>query len=241
MNNVFAFVRCSRDGTRQLVCVANLSPVPREGYRVGLPHGGDWVELLNTDSVLLRRQRCREPRRRSTARGAAVARAAVLASRSRCRRWRSSGCGPHGLIVTLAVSVWPGQAVPARPGMGRRRARTSRSSPRTPSASSCACSTSTGARSASSCTSARRSTGIATSPASARASTTATASTARTTRDRQALQPREAADRSVREGDRRRRSTGTRRTRCRTCRRRRGRRPDDRRLRLCARDPEVAS
>ena len=34
-----------------LVCVANLSPVPRERYRVGVPHGGDWVELLNTDSV----------------------------------------------------------------------------------------------------------------------------------------------------------------------------------------------
>ena len=41
----------SRDGSRQLVCVANLSPVPRERYRVGLPHGGDWVEVLNTDSV----------------------------------------------------------------------------------------------------------------------------------------------------------------------------------------------
>jgi 1,4-alpha-glucan branching enzyme len=51
MANVFAFMRVSRDGERNLVCVANLSPVPRERYRVGLPHGGDWVELLNTDSV----------------------------------------------------------------------------------------------------------------------------------------------------------------------------------------------
>jgi 1,4-alpha-glucan branching enzyme len=49
--NVFAFMRLSRDGDRQLVCVANLSPVPREGYRVGLPRGGDWTELLNTDST----------------------------------------------------------------------------------------------------------------------------------------------------------------------------------------------
>ncbi|MGN6799294.1 MAG: 1,4-alpha-glucan branching protein GlgB, partial [Gaiellaceae bacterium] len=49
--NTFAFVRLSRDGERQLVCIANLSPVPREGYRVGLPKGGDWVELLNTDST----------------------------------------------------------------------------------------------------------------------------------------------------------------------------------------------
>jgi 1,4-alpha-glucan branching enzyme len=51
LSNVFAFMRLSRDGKRQLVCIANLSPVPREGYRVGLPKGGDWVELLNTDST----------------------------------------------------------------------------------------------------------------------------------------------------------------------------------------------
>jgi 1,4-alpha-glucan branching enzyme len=49
--NTFAFMRLSRDGERPLVCIANLSPVPREGYRVGLPSGGDWVELLNTDST----------------------------------------------------------------------------------------------------------------------------------------------------------------------------------------------
>ena len=32
-----------------LVCVANLTPVPRHGYRVGLPQGGRWVDVLNTD------------------------------------------------------------------------------------------------------------------------------------------------------------------------------------------------
>jgi 1,4-alpha-glucan branching enzyme len=50
-NNVFAFARLSRDGTRQIVCVANLSPVPREAYRVGLPAPGRWREVLNTDSA----------------------------------------------------------------------------------------------------------------------------------------------------------------------------------------------
>jgi len=50
MNNVLAFMRLSRDGARQLVCIANLSPVPRERYRVGLPEGGAWTEALNTDS-----------------------------------------------------------------------------------------------------------------------------------------------------------------------------------------------
>jgi 1,4-alpha-glucan branching enzyme len=49
-NNVLAFMRLSRDGTHRLVCVANLSPVPRERYRVGLPVGGSWLEVLNTDS-----------------------------------------------------------------------------------------------------------------------------------------------------------------------------------------------
>jgi 1,4-alpha-glucan branching enzyme len=51
LSNVFAFMRLSCNGERQLVCIANLSPVPREGYRVGLPKGGDWIELLNTDST----------------------------------------------------------------------------------------------------------------------------------------------------------------------------------------------
>ncbi|HEV8104788.1 MAG TPA: alpha amylase C-terminal domain-containing protein, partial [Gaiellaceae bacterium] len=50
-NNVIAFMRVSRDGSNQVVCVANLSPVPREGYRIGLPKGGHWEELLNTDSA----------------------------------------------------------------------------------------------------------------------------------------------------------------------------------------------
>ena len=49
-SNVFAFARASRDGTRLIVCAANLSPVPRPRYRLGLPRSGRWIELLNTDS-----------------------------------------------------------------------------------------------------------------------------------------------------------------------------------------------
>ena len=48
--NVLAFVRLSADGKRPLVCVSNLSPLPREGWRVGLPKRGKWREALNTDS-----------------------------------------------------------------------------------------------------------------------------------------------------------------------------------------------
>jgi 1,4-alpha-glucan branching enzyme len=48
--NVVAFARISAAGERTVVCIANLSPVPRQGYRVGLPRAGRWTELLNTDS-----------------------------------------------------------------------------------------------------------------------------------------------------------------------------------------------
>ena len=48
--NTLAFARYSGGGTRMLVCVENLSPVPRVKYRVGLPRGGTWREVLNTDA-----------------------------------------------------------------------------------------------------------------------------------------------------------------------------------------------
>ena len=47
--NVIAFARISPAG-RLLVCVANFSPVVREGWRLPLPSGGTWREVLNTDS-----------------------------------------------------------------------------------------------------------------------------------------------------------------------------------------------
>jgi 1,4-alpha-glucan branching enzyme len=49
-SNVLAFARASKDGERVVVFVANLSPVPREGYRLGLPRATRWKEALNTDS-----------------------------------------------------------------------------------------------------------------------------------------------------------------------------------------------
>jgi 1,4-alpha-glucan branching enzyme len=48
--NVLAFARVSQDGSRWLVCLCNLSPVVRSGFRVGLPAAGRWREALNTDS-----------------------------------------------------------------------------------------------------------------------------------------------------------------------------------------------
>jgi 1,4-alpha-glucan branching enzyme len=50
-NNVVAFCRAGQDPAADVVAVAcNLSPVPRQGYRLGLPQSGRWVEALNTDS-----------------------------------------------------------------------------------------------------------------------------------------------------------------------------------------------
>jgi 1,4-alpha-glucan branching enzyme len=49
--NVVAFARQSRDGQRVVVFAANLSPLPRTGYRLGLPRACRWREALNTDST----------------------------------------------------------------------------------------------------------------------------------------------------------------------------------------------
>ncbi len=48
--SVFAFARIGRDARKPLVFVANLTPVPRANYRLGLPVPGRWTELINTDS-----------------------------------------------------------------------------------------------------------------------------------------------------------------------------------------------
>ena len=48
--NVIAFLRSSSDGTDHVACLANLSPVVRPGYRMGVPHGGVWEEILATDA-----------------------------------------------------------------------------------------------------------------------------------------------------------------------------------------------
>jgi 1,4-alpha-glucan branching enzyme len=49
--NVVAFARQSRDGERVVVFAANLSPVARESYRLGLPRATRWREAINTDST----------------------------------------------------------------------------------------------------------------------------------------------------------------------------------------------
>ena len=49
---MIAFARAGAgDEARPVVFVANLSPVPRTGYRLGLPRACRWREALNTDST----------------------------------------------------------------------------------------------------------------------------------------------------------------------------------------------
>ncbi|MBN0041077.1 1,4-alpha-glucan branching protein GlgB [Cellulosimicrobium cellulans] len=48
-HNVLAYVRRGRDGS-EVAVVVNFAGTPHEGYRVPLPSGGTWREVLNTDA-----------------------------------------------------------------------------------------------------------------------------------------------------------------------------------------------
>ena len=56
-DNVLSFLRFPGlstkppgSGARIVACVANLSPVVRRAYRIGLPHAGQWDEVFNSDA-----------------------------------------------------------------------------------------------------------------------------------------------------------------------------------------------
>ncbi len=48
-NSVLSWLRRGRDD-QVVVCVANLTPVPRHDYRIGVPRAGRWRALLNTNA-----------------------------------------------------------------------------------------------------------------------------------------------------------------------------------------------
>jgi 1,4-alpha-glucan branching enzyme len=50
-NSVFAWLRFAGDGAPPVAAIANFTPVPRAGYRIGLPLPGRWREILNTDAA----------------------------------------------------------------------------------------------------------------------------------------------------------------------------------------------
>jgi 1,4-alpha-glucan branching enzyme len=48
--SILSFLRKTPDADENIVVVCNFTPVPRYNYRVGVPRGGYWQELLNSDS-----------------------------------------------------------------------------------------------------------------------------------------------------------------------------------------------
>lgn len=51
-NAVIAFLRRARTASNFILCVCNFTPVPREGYRIGVPSPGWYRELLNSDAAI---------------------------------------------------------------------------------------------------------------------------------------------------------------------------------------------
>jgi 1,4-alpha-glucan branching enzyme len=51
-NSVLAFLRWARAGGEPLIFVCNFTPVPRFDYRIGVPQGGYYRELLNSDAAV---------------------------------------------------------------------------------------------------------------------------------------------------------------------------------------------
>ena len=49
-SSVVSFLRKGRDPQEIIVSILNLTPTPRPGYRIGLPQGGKWKVILNTDA-----------------------------------------------------------------------------------------------------------------------------------------------------------------------------------------------
>ncbi|HEX2137900.1 MAG TPA: alpha amylase C-terminal domain-containing protein, partial [Microvirga sp.] len=51
-NSVIAWARRGEDERQVVIVVSNFTPVPREGYRIGVPRPGFYREVLNTDAAL---------------------------------------------------------------------------------------------------------------------------------------------------------------------------------------------
>jgi 1,4-alpha-glucan branching enzyme len=51
-NSVISFLRAARNHREFVVSIFNFTPVPKGGYRVGVPEPGFWVELINSDSSM---------------------------------------------------------------------------------------------------------------------------------------------------------------------------------------------
>ena len=50
-NSVVSFMRRSKKEQDTLVFICNYTPVPRHGYRLGVPYAGEYYELINSDAL----------------------------------------------------------------------------------------------------------------------------------------------------------------------------------------------
>jgi len=50
-NSVVSLIRRTLDGKDVVVAIVNFTPVPRDGYRIGVPAGGPYTELVNSDAA----------------------------------------------------------------------------------------------------------------------------------------------------------------------------------------------
>ena len=63
--SIISLLRKSRTPADEILIVCNFTPVPRYGYRVGVPSGGFWRELAEQRRPGIRRKRHGEPGRRA--------------------------------------------------------------------------------------------------------------------------------------------------------------------------------
>ena len=131
-NSVLAFLRRAQDPDDSIVVVCNFTPVVRHGYRIGVPTGGYYREILNTDADIYGGSNARQRRRRlgppRAARRPAVPPLAQAAAAGRAvLEGRRRSRAPRGLRSTLGrsfrrsvltaarVRIMPGAAGGGRP------------------------------------------------------------------------------------------------------------------------------
>ncbi|WP_092930617.1 1,4-alpha-glucan branching protein GlgB [Rhizobium sp. 9140] len=49
-HSIFGMLRISEDRASMILAVSNMTPVPRQGYRIGVPSEGRWEEVFNSDA-----------------------------------------------------------------------------------------------------------------------------------------------------------------------------------------------
>jgi 1,4-alpha-glucan branching enzyme len=95
-HSIYSFSRYGNAGDWPVVVVCNLTPVVRQGYRMGLPQGGVWREVLNTDA--------------SRYGGSGVGNPGALHAES--RHWQGQSCSVTLTLPPLGV-VWLEPGVPS--------------------------------------------------------------------------------------------------------------------------------